>query len=203
MPANVVDYAVGDGIVEEAVDGQIAALGILLGAAETDTVGMAAVAVSGVLSEGGHFDLTGRAGTQDGNHSKGGSQGQRSVATENVSDLVRSGVRGHVVVFRLPAQQRVSHASAGPIGLEIGRAEPAHYIEGELARTGGIGCHLVPCQALMLGLNEVVRGSLAASRNGVPTPKPRIDAILVGLGDASSPLREAVVPAWCAGSFRP
>ena len=48
------------GIEEQAVDREVAALGVVLGGGERDAVGVAAVAVGGVGAEGGDFDLAGR-----------------------------------------------------------------------------------------------------------------------------------------------
>ena len=60
LPADEVDDPLVDRIVEQAVDGEVAALGVLRGRAERDAVGMPAVAVGGVVAERGHLDLPGR-----------------------------------------------------------------------------------------------------------------------------------------------
>ena len=55
--ADVVDDFVGDRVEEQAVDREVAALGVVLGGGEVDAVGVAAVAVRGVGAERGDFDL--------------------------------------------------------------------------------------------------------------------------------------------------
>ena len=60
LAADVVDDLLGDGIEEQAVDREVAALGVVLGGGERDAVGVAAVAVGGVGAERGDFDLARR-----------------------------------------------------------------------------------------------------------------------------------------------
>ena len=62
LAVDVVDDLFGDGVVEQAVDREVAALGVVLGGGERDAVGVAAVAVGGVGAERGDFDLAGGAG---------------------------------------------------------------------------------------------------------------------------------------------
>ena len=122
-----------DRIVEQAVDGEVAARGVFLGRAEGDAVGMPAVAVGGVAAEGGHFDHAGRLRPDHRNHAEGGADGQRAAAAEQRADLLRRGVGGHVVVLRRAAEQLIADAAAGPIGLEARRAQPANHFGGETA----------------------------------------------------------------------
>ena len=60
LPADKIDHAILQRIEKQAVDGEVAARGVVFGGAERDRVGVAAVAVSGVLTERGHFDRPGR-----------------------------------------------------------------------------------------------------------------------------------------------
>ncbi len=50
-----------------------------------------------------------------------------------VPHLLRSGVRGDVVVGGGDAQQLVAHAPAGPVGHEPGRLQSANHVDGEVA----------------------------------------------------------------------
>src|SRR5688572_6632441 len=70
LAADIVVVLVGNGIEENAVDGEVAALGILLGTGEGDRVRSAAVGIANVAAEGGNFNLSGFFGAQDGDHAK-------------------------------------------------------------------------------------------------------------------------------------
>ena len=103
------------------------------GGAEGDAVGVAAVAVGGVVAEGGHFDHARRLRPEDGDHAEGRADGQRAAVAEELADLRRRGVGGHVVVLGRAAEQLVADAAARPIGLEPRPAQPANHLEGETA----------------------------------------------------------------------
>ncbi len=133
LPADEVDHPLLDRIVEQAVDGEVAARGVFLGRAEGDAVGMAAVAVGGVAAEGGHLDRAGRLRPDHRNHPEGGADGQGAAAAEQLADLLRRGVGGHVVVLGRAAEQLIADAAAGPIGLEPRPAQPADHLDGETA----------------------------------------------------------------------
>ena len=66
---DIVVQLFGDGVVEHAVDSEVAPEGILLGGAEDDGLRMAAIMRAGFLAKGGHFN--GGFAIDDGNHAKG------------------------------------------------------------------------------------------------------------------------------------
>ena len=59
LAADVVDHLLGERVEEQAVDREVAALGVVLGVGERHRVGMPAVAVGGVAAERGDVDLPG------------------------------------------------------------------------------------------------------------------------------------------------
>ena len=136
LAADVVDDLFGDGVEEQAVDGEVAALGVVLGGGERDAVGVAAVAVGGVGAERGDFDLAGVAWAEHGDHAERGADGQRAAVAEEVADLVGRGAGGDVVIFGREAEQFVADAAAGPEGFEAGGAELLRDLEGEVALAG-------------------------------------------------------------------
>ena len=114
LAADVVDDLVGERVVEQAVDREVAALGVVLGVGERDAVGVAAVAVRAIGAESGDLDLAGRARAEHGDRRRrrrrwpacgGGRKGRGSG---------RAWRGGDVVVFRRDAQQLIAHAAAGP-----------------------------------------------------------------------------------------
>ena len=56
--------------------------GIFFSAAESNTIGMAAVAVVQIGAEGGYLDLTRPGRTENGDHPEGGANGKRPLAAE-------------------------------------------------------------------------------------------------------------------------
>ena len=125
-PLDVVDYLVGDWVVEEAVDGEVAPLGVLLGVAKLDRCGPAPVDVIEILAEGGDFDETLLLGADDGDDAEGGADGDRSFLTEQLTHIGRPGVRGDVVVLRRQPQHLIPHATAGPEGFVARDAQFLH-----------------------------------------------------------------------------
>ncbi len=136
LAADVIDDLVGDGIEEEAVDREVAALGIVLGVGECDAVGMAAVGVGGVGAERGDFDLAGGARAEDRDDAERGADGERAAMAEEIADLIGRGARGDVVVFGGEAEEFVANAAAGPERFEAGSAELLGDFEGEGALAG-------------------------------------------------------------------
>ena len=122
-----------DRLVEQPVDGEVAARGVLLGGAEGDAVGVPAVAVGGVAAERGHLDRAGRLRPEHGNHAEGGADGHRAAVAEQLADLGGRGAGGHVVVLGRPPEQLVADAAAGPIGLEPRRLQSADHLLGKTA----------------------------------------------------------------------
>src|SRR6476619_3031390 len=99
LAVHVVDDFLCDWVVEEAVDGEVAALGVVLGGSEVDGVGMAAVGVSGVRAEGGDFNLASGAGSEDCYDAERGSDRKGAAVSEELADLVGGGVGGDVVIL--------------------------------------------------------------------------------------------------------
>ena len=122
-------------VEEHAVDGEVAALRVLLGRGEHDRVGPAAVGVGAVGAEGGDLDrepfavVAARA-----DHLDDAEAAPRSrCAAEQRPDLLRPGVGGDVVVLRGEAEEFVADAAAGPQGRVPGLLELADDVDGELA----------------------------------------------------------------------
>ena len=89
LPAHEVDHPPFQRIVEQAVDGEVAAGGVFLGGTEGDAVGMPAVAIDGVLAKGGHLDHAGLRGPRDGDHAEGGADGQGPLFGRRAGGSVR------------------------------------------------------------------------------------------------------------------
>ena len=133
LTLDVVDHGGLLGIEEQAVDREIAPLGVVAGRAERHRVGMSAVGILGVGSKRGHFDLAGALRPQHGHHAEGRAERKCPPPAEQLADLVRPGAGGHVVILGIAPEQLIAHAAAGPIGLEAGGAELRHHLDGKLA----------------------------------------------------------------------
>ena len=125
LPADEVDHPALQRIEEQAVDGEVAPQGVFPRGTEGDVVGMPAVAISGVLAEGGHLDHAGLLRPPHGDHAEGGADGQRLLLAEEVADLLGPGAGGHVVILGRAMQKLIADAPAGPVGLISRLAQPA------------------------------------------------------------------------------
>ena len=128
--ADEVDYLLCEWVVEHAVDGEVAALGILAGSGKRDGFGVAAIDVGAVGAEGGDFELPAVLEDADDAEMRAHGDGAR----EEALDFLRAGAGGDVVVLGLDAAQHVADAAAGEIGDVAGIAETAN--DGQ-ARSGG------------------------------------------------------------------
>ncbi len=133
LPADEVDHLRSLGVVEQAVDREVAALGVVAGRAEGDGVGMSAVGILGIAAERGHLDLAGPLGPDDGHHAEGRAHGQGSPPAEQLADLVGPGARRDVVILGIAAQQLIADATAGQIGLEARGPQLGHQLDGKVA----------------------------------------------------------------------
>ena len=132
------------GVVEQAVDGKVAAEGVGHGIAEYDAAWAAAILVIGFSPEGS--DLEWLALFDDHYNAELASDRQR--AAEQVFDLLRQGGGNNVVVSRRAAEQEVTHAAANPESGEAGLLQAAHDLQRRLLgrRRGlcGLGLHPSP-----------------------------------------------------------
>ena len=134
LTADKIQHPAGDRVEEHAVDGEIAALRVLLGAGVGDAVGAPAVEIGAVGAKGGHLNLVmgfvrqARADHLDDAETRP----DLDRAAKEFHHLFRPGVAGDVVVGRGQPQQFVAHASAGPIGHVPGIGQPANHIQGKL-----------------------------------------------------------------------
>ena len=130
-PAHEVQQPPLDGVPEHGVDGEVAAPGVLRGAAEGHGVGVATVGVGRVLPEGCHLV---RASVH---HDRADAElaADRIGVGEEGLDLLGPGAGCHVVVARLAAQEHVAHAAPGEEGLVAGLAQAAHDALGAFAVT--------------------------------------------------------------------
>jgi hypothetical protein len=114
---------IGQGVEKEAIAGEVAALGVLLGGGEVDGVRVAAVGVGAISAEGGDFDLEACAVVfvDEEDDAEGGAN--LLAAGEEVENLVRCGGGGDVVVFGGAAHELVADAAAGEVGGVAGGLE--------------------------------------------------------------------------------
>lgn len=128
----------GEGVFEEAVDGEVATEGVFFGGGEADLVGAAAVGVGAVGAEGGDFDLV--AAVTDENDAEGGADGLG--VAEEFADVGGGGGGGDVVVFGGEVEKGIADAAAGEVGGVVGVAEAAEDVESGFA-VGGHGGGIV------------------------------------------------------------
>ena len=108
--ADVVDEASVERVEEHAVDREVAALGVLLGGAEDDALGLSAVDVRPVGAERRDLDVE-PARAEDFDDAERRADGDG--AAEQAADLFGPGRGGDIVILRLEAEQFVAHAAAG------------------------------------------------------------------------------------------
>ena len=132
LAADEVDELVRDRIVEHAVDGEVAAVGVFLGRGEGDHLGTASVDVFVVGAEGGDFE--GAAVLHDEDDAEMGADGLG--VGEKFLHLGGFGRGGDVIVVRVESEEFVPHAAAGEIGDVAGLLQAAGEVGG-----GGFGVH--------------------------------------------------------------
>jgi hypothetical protein len=129
LSADEVEDRAGLGILEHAVDGEVAATGIGLGVGVPNPCGMAAVEHADILAEGRDLEGVSLLANQDDAERRA----DEDRLGEERLDLVRAGGGGEVIVLRLHAPQAVAHTSAGQQRLVARLAEPAREADGEVA----------------------------------------------------------------------
>lgn len=126
LAVDVIDDLIGERVEEEAVDGEVAALGVEFGCGVGDAVRTAAVAVAAVAAEGGDFDMDVVPAHDDdaevGTHGLG--------AGEEFHDLLGRGAGGDVEIFGFAAEEHVAHAAACQQGLVTGLRELFDDLDG-------------------------------------------------------------------------
>ena len=140
LAADPVVQLVGERIVKQAVDGEVAPQGILACVGEADAAGSSAVGVVALGAEGSHLIFV--AGLEHHDHAE--LFADRDGFTEQVLDLIRRGVGGDVVVGGRLAKPGVAHAAPDPkrlkpgLGQAPGQAERAG-LEAVGGDVGGVG----------------------------------------------------------------
>ena len=132
LAADVVDQLVFQRVEEHAVDGEVAAQGILAGRGKHHGIRVPAVAVGDIGAKRGDLDLEEalrRPGTEHLDDAEAHAHGDG--AAEQPADLLGPGVGGHVVILGHPAEQFVAHAAARPQRLETGVAQAANHVDGK------------------------------------------------------------------------
>ena len=124
--AHPVMHLLGDGIVEQRVDREVAADGVLARVTETHGAGASPVLVIFFRAESRDLKLV--AALQHDDDTELFADGN-SVRKERL-DLIGRGVGGHVVIMRLAPEQRIAHAAAGPEGFKSGVAQAADDLSG-------------------------------------------------------------------------
>ncbi len=137
--ADIVDYFAmamnGGWIFEQSVDGEVAALRVLLGIGEFDVIGSAMVVVTPFSAEGGDFQ--GMPITMNEDDAEGFADVSR--AAKDFSHDVGRGIGGNVIVRRFEAQKFVAHATACEIGDMPGILQVSDDTRGSLAGRRGHG----------------------------------------------------------------
>ncbi len=140
--ADPVVHLVGERVVKQAVDGEVAPQGILARVGESHAAGAPTVGVVALSAEGGHLIFV--AGLEHHDHAV--LFANRDGFAEQLLDLIRRGVGGDVVVGRRLAKPVVTHAPTHPIRLKPGPGEAL----GQAVRTG--------LEAVGVGLDFWVHG---------------------------------------------
>lgn len=123
-------FARRQGIEEEAIAGEVAALGIFLGASEADSVGMSAIGICAVLAEGGDFDV--KLPLPNKNDPKGCPD---LLATrEKAEDIVGAGGGGNIVILGRSAHETIADAPSSPVSDESCPLEGLNDVKGERFR---------------------------------------------------------------------
>jgi hypothetical protein len=117
----------GDGVEEQAVDGEIAPAGVGLGVAEGDVLGMAAILVIGLGAEGGHLEFM--AGFEDNDDAEFAAHGNG--ARKKGFNLGGQGGGRDVVILGFAAEKAVADAAADPVRGVAGRLKSADDAGGE------------------------------------------------------------------------
>jgi len=108
LPADVVEHFAGVVADQQAVDGKVAALHVLLRHLRINhAVRVTAVAVTYVRAEGSHFDFQSVTRNQD----YAELRADRNAFRKQLYYLFRRCIRGHVVVGGLAAKQQIAHAA--------------------------------------------------------------------------------------------
>lgn len=120
LPAHIIEDGLAFGVVEEAVDGEIAAEGIVLGGGEGNGIGAAAILIAAIGAEGRH--IKGFPAAHHENHAKGFAHGNRLPRKERFN-LFGERARGNIDIVHAPPQKRIAHASARKEGCVPGGAQ--------------------------------------------------------------------------------
>lgn len=129
---DVVDDFAGEGILKEAVDGEVAALGVFLGRGEFNGFGAATVFVGAIGAEGGDLDHFVIAFHDD----------DAEVCADGIGsfekglDLGGSGGGGEVVVLGFLAEELVADGTTGKVDDMTSLAQDAGGFDGELFLAG-------------------------------------------------------------------
>jgi len=118
LSADEIDDEVFQWIVEQAVDGKVASLGILFGGSEFDPIRTSSVGVGTIGAESGHFDLAflfrDSALDEDDAESFSDRLGMRF--PECTADLLGRGICGDIEIFGLDSKKSIANAAASVIG---------------------------------------------------------------------------------------
>ena len=115
--ADKIQHFILDGIEQQPVDGEVAALDIFLSAlAEAYLVGMAAVAVADVTAEGGDLNRVVRVVSERNQHNSE-LRAHGVGFGKDPHDFVGRGVGGNVVIGGFDTEQQIAHAAADQVSL--------------------------------------------------------------------------------------
>ena len=132
QPADEVDHLAAEGVEEEPVDGEVAALGVRTRRAEVDARRAAAVHVGVVRAEGRHLERHPVLDHQDDAELRADRHG----APEERLHGLRGRAGGDVEVERLAPEELIAHAAAGEVRLVPRVAKSLHDPSGEFPPVG-------------------------------------------------------------------
>jgi hypothetical protein len=134
LSADEIDDEVFQWIVEQAVDGKVASLGILFGGSEFDPIRTSSVGVGTIGAESGHFDLAFlfRDSAMDKDHAEGFTDRLGMGFAEGTADLLGRSVGSDIEVFGLDSQESVANATASVIGDKTAFVQPSDEFMCEL-----------------------------------------------------------------------
>jgi hypothetical protein len=159
---------------EEAVDGEIAALDIFFGSLGVDDlVGMAAVGIADVGTEGSNLDLEGVLPEEDDAELRADIE----AVWEEFENFRRRGVGGDVVIGGIAMKKDVAHTAADEEGLVSASLKGAANRIGEFAGIHGMIMRLWDEVNEVEGAREV-RGFVVAEDSGTYTARIRSSAVL-------------------------
>ncbi len=135
LAADVVDHSVFDRVIEQAIDGEIASLGVFLGGGEADGGWTAAVFIRDIRTERRDFDNAFPLADEDDAESRADSL----CVAKQLANALGRGIGGDVVILGIDAEEPVADAAAGEVGNVTALAKALDDGQGVWAMAWGPG----------------------------------------------------------------